>query len=148
MDRMAIEMNKLSPFLKARVVLGGSANENTKMGLPDEFDYRLYLGGLDGFCSVVKELGFDEKVLSWHKGSVHLMISEAADTAWLAFCDENRCLDSAQLFQHLHCKMYKALTSLEVWKGLDMYWKPHGCNAVNIQWMGKNHIYIMEWPSK
>ncbi|XP_033106481.1 uncharacterized protein LOC117108546 [Anneissia japonica] len=136
-QRLVQEMNDISPMLQLRVILGGSVSEKTKIGLPDEYDYRLYIGALDGKCSVVREIEYDLSVPSWQRRTVNIQVSDDVSSSWSSYCDNSNVIDAAALFMHVHGVMYKAL-SRDIWEGLDMYWKPYGRNALHVQWMGKH----------
>ena len=48
LERLARAVNSLDPRMNMYIELGGSSFECTKTGLPDEFDARLKIGGLEG----------------------------------------------------------------------------------------------------
>ncbi|XP_033106480.1 protein phosphatase 1 regulatory subunit 12A-like [Anneissia japonica] len=108
-QRLVEEMNDISPMLELRVVLGGSVSEKTKIGLPDEYDYRLYVGALDGKCSVVREIEYDLSVQSWQRRTVSIRVSDDVSSSWSSYCDDSNVIDPAALFMHIHGVMYKCI---------------------------------------
>lgn len=107
------EINTLDSKLNITQELGGSSREHTKVGLPDESDIRLHIGGLEGGVSHVIDMDRDNAVLA--------IMNKQLRAKWEKFLDEDGIIQADKMSQHIYALQCKALANVKHLKEAGFY---------------------------
>lgn len=108
-------MNQMDSRLDVYMQYAGSVAEGTKVGLPDEYDIQLHIGGLQGLFQTIQDPETEDLILSISKKS--------AAKVWAPFIDTNLQLQPNNLYSYLWRLLCLALSKKDVYEGLLIYWK-------------------------
>ncbi len=115
LHKMVTKMQSLAHSLFSYEI-GGSTVENTKTGLPDEFDCQINLEGLENCVNVGEEMEHNLilKLLSCDDENVKHWIFESSDDAQLK---------SDMLYDYIYKLMCTVLADRNIYTGLPLLWK-------------------------
>ena len=141
LNRVLDNMKQMHQNLKGmplglHLEVGGSTDEGTKVGLPDEFDCRIVIDDLVGFVEVTAER---EHSLAL-KVNCDINVHPLAD--FIGTGDREGQILPKKLYSYLYELMCKALSNAENFKGLSLCWKYIVKEQIHLEWRG-DHFLMM-----
>ncbi len=125
------EMNDLDARFDFNLLMMGSVEEQTKVGLWDEFDCRLHLGRLEGkdenIIRVAKERAED----------VLLQAEPSLEKTTKDIVDQDGYISAAKLHHQVYKVLCKAVSMRSVLKGLPLYFKYMKDEQIHLEWVGE-----------
>ena len=131
MNRLSDEIRKKDPRFECRPVLIGSAEEGTKTGLPDEFDFNFILTKLSELCEVVPSpeapSGFVHLKRRYNNAEYwpenqHFKSQEDFDR----FFNSDGFLLTTEIACRFRILYLQVMSEPEFWEGEDFFeWDPH-----------------------
>ncbi len=131
MERLVQWVRRYDGRINLNVQAAGSVTENTKIGLPDDYDFHLYLSDLEGCVDVEKEL---EDTVVLKLNTVH--------HPWTFAFNEHGTLLAEKIHQHIYMLICKALSEQHIYEDLPLMWKFMDKDEVHFEWRGDNYPRI------
>ncbi len=134
-EALAKEMSQAdSHKLSYRSHISGSRSEGTKVNLPDEFDYLLYVEGLESI--LIADYSNAEA------GYVKLKAMDGVDISEFEFIDHQGFLDSIRFTPYFFSLVLGAMQKPHLWQNTILYWDYGDSNSSEHLDMQKANFYI------
>ncbi len=132
-DRIGKKLSQLDERFAVNVELGGSVEEGTKIGCPDECDFLFYMAKLEGSANVVFKYDHSDEI-----ASVRIK-TRSNDFSYV--CQKAEEIHPTMLSDHFNYVVNKALSDKEIWDDLDFYWDElfNSGSGIQLTWMGDDN---------
>ena len=114
--RLAEKMNSLDPHFSFIPSISGGVREGTKVGFPDEFDYLVYVQGLERFFDI-EENGNTED------GYANLKLKGNSTSPIKFLVDEHGYFLTPHFTSYFYELVFRAMRLKEIWQDIDLYWE-------------------------
>ena len=138
------EISKSDDLLSCSLFQSGSVGENTKIGLPDEFDFVCILDRISDICSI------DEKLCISETGYVSLIIKEECkDRRFEPYFDRQGCLKTNNVWVRFRTLLGKQLVNTSLFYHPNIFFIGDHIKDVtqptcqfSIMWIGSHYKYL------
>ena len=134
-----IHKHRTHTEINLQLITSGSVNEDTKIGLPDEFDCQIILAGLEGRVEVraEKDNGLVVGIKKDETEAAAQLGNSIIDTG-----DRTGEILPGELYSYLYGLLCEALSDRDTFKGLPLCMKNINKEQIHLEWRG-DHFLMM-----
>ena len=115
-NTIAEKMNSLDPHFSFVPCISGGVREGTKVGFPDEFDYLLYMQGIEKFFDIEENDNTEDGY-----ANIKLKMNSTSSIEFLV--DEHGYFLTPRFTSYFYELVFRAMSMKEIWQDIDLYWE-------------------------